>query len=197
MFLINSTACSFEVSISDAHCHVLVVQSCLPYLYPGTEKVSLPHHLPIPRRTHPSSAVSALIYVDGEGEGEAGEGRKEGRPLLRACVHASKLRRWSSRGRNKLFAEISPLHCLHLPCFFHLVRPSVRVRGRFTALPIWALVGRCYAMSLPFPSPFRPAHGDGQVHVFESYEEQDAKSYNPWLLSIIGCLITLFKSRWH
>ena len=52
-------------------------------------------------------------------------------------------------------------------------------------------------MSLPFPSPFRPAHGDGQVHVFESYEEQDAKSYNPWLLSIIGCLITLFKSRWH
>ena len=87
MFLINSTACSFEVSISDAHCHVLVVQSCLPYLYPGTEKVSLPHHLPIPRRTHPSSAVSTLIYVDGEGEGEAGEGRKEGRPLP-CCVRA-------------------------------------------------------------------------------------------------------------
>ena len=125
------------------------------------------------------------------------EGRKEGPCCVRAFMRPNFVDGAAEGGTN---FSLKYHHCtasIFRASSILSVRPSVRVRGRFTALPIWALVGRCYAMSLPFPSPFRPAHGDGQVHVFESYEEQDAKSYNPWLLSIIGCLITLFKSRWH
>ena len=194
MFLINSIGVASKFQFP--RLTVLVAQSCLPYLYPGTEKVSLPHHLPIPRRTHPSSAVSTLIYVDGEGEGEAGEGRKEGPCCVRAFMRPNFVDGAAEGGTN---FSLKYHHCtasIFRASSILSVRPRPRSFRRFANLGV-ASVGWCYAMSLPFPSLFRPAHGDGQVHVFESYEEQDAKSYNPWLLSIIGCLITLFKSRWH
>ena len=147
MFLINSTACSFEVSISDAHCHVLVVQSCLPYLYPGTEKVSLPHHLPIPRRTHPSSAVSALIYVDGEGE--AGEGRKEGPCCVRAFMRPNFVDGAAEGGTN---FSLKYHHCtasIFRASSILSVRPRPRSFRRFANLGVGRVM-LCDVPSLPF-----------------------------------------------
>ena len=60
--------------------------------------------------------------------------RGAARPLLRACVRAAskKLRRWNIRRKSKLWAEISPLHCLNLrPSVFRL---AVRGFARFANL---------------------------------------------------------------